>query len=80
MAATLPAPDVVLSERLLVCEAHLHDAGTAQADVDHASLDGTGSVCGVLQAAASKAVGCAVAGQAVVEGESVDGAVRCVQC
>lgn len=63
--ASLPAPDVLLSERVVVCEARLPDY---RADADQGSRQAA-SVCGVLQIAARKAVGCAAVDAAVVAGE-----------
>lgn len=61
----LPAPDVVLSERIVLCE-------TALGEDSDVSLSSSGSqaptVCDVLQLAARKRVGCAV-GEGVVEGK-----------
>jgi hypothetical protein len=61
--ASLPAPDTVLSERLVLCETRLSD----DVECERSSALSQTSVCDVLQLAARKAVGCAV-GDVVVEG------------
>jgi hypothetical protein len=59
------ATGVVLTERVVVAETKLPDEADGG---DHAPQQAPGSVCGVLQLAARKAVGCAAAGEAVVQG------------
>lgn len=69
MTASLPSPDVYLSERIILCETKL------QSDLDASLNSGVApaTVCDVVQLAARKAVGCAV-GDGAVEGELVLGA------
>lgn len=50
----LPTPDVVLHERILLCENRINEQ---DAQEDSRSAEGA-SVCGVLHLAAQKAVGC----------------------
>jgi hypothetical protein len=50
----LPTPDVVLHERILLCENRINDQDVPE---DNRSEEAA-SVCGVLQLAAQKAVGC----------------------
>lgn len=61
--AALPAPDIVLSERLVLCETALSDDAGGKIS----SESNQASACDVLQLAARKAVGCAV-GDGLVEG------------
>lgn len=61
--AALPAPDIVLSERLVLCEAALSDDAGGKLSSDSSQA----SACDLLQLAARKAVGCAVE-DGVVEG------------
>lgn len=65
MATLLPSPDVVLSEKLVLCETRLSD----DIEAERSSALRQASICDVLQLAARKAVGCAV-GDGVVEGTS----------
>jgi len=69
MTASLPSPDVYLSERIILCETKL------QSDLDASSNSGiaAATVCDVVKLAARKAVGCAV-GDGAVEGEFALGA------
>jgi hypothetical protein len=72
MSVVLPAPDIVLSERLVLCETRLSDDAESGRD----SSGNQASVCDVLQLAACKAVGCGVDGGAV---EGKDTACMCIQ-
>jgi hypothetical protein len=50
----LPTPDVVLHERILLCENRINEQDVQ----DNSRTSEAASVCGVLQLAAQKAVGC----------------------